>query len=357
MKSTIKELCGKNAGILLSLVVLIILVCEGGAVEKTIYVGPKQMDCVGVAPQKCLQAKEKSSEPYELFYDRIEGFCYQEGYNYVILVDETTVPNPPADASNNKWKLISVLSKMDSSGKSTAMNLENVSWSLDYYLNGQGETTCVLPSAGITARFEAGCVVGKAGCNNYFANYKATNGSLTIGLIASTMMMCSDEIMTQESCYLADLGRAANYNVLGGLLKISDDNDTLLLTYSEELVPSFINKTWMMTSYNNGKGGLVSSLQGTKVTAFFDDNGHVSGSAVCNQYSGTYQLNRSALELIGPLATTLKYCIQPEGIMDQEQEYLAALQSSASFEIEDRVLTIFDMNKTRMVTYGEEILS
>jgi hypothetical protein len=110
-----KELCSKNVRILLSLVILMIFIFDGVAVEKVIYVGPKQVDCVGVAPQKCLLVKENSSEPYSMFYGQIEGFSYEEGYEYVILVNETTVLNPPADASNKKWELISILSKVESS--------------------------------------------------------------------------------------------------------------------------------------------------------------------------------------------------------------------------------------------------
>ena len=41
--------------------------------------------------------KENPDEKYSLFYDQIEGFDYQEGFEYELVVQEEEVENPPAD--------------------------------------------------------------------------------------------------------------------------------------------------------------------------------------------------------------------------------------------------------------------
>ncbi|MGB5844296.1 MAG: DUF4377 domain-containing protein, partial [Anaerolineales bacterium] len=79
--------------------------------QKTIYVGPELVDCVGVAPQKCMQVKENPEDEYILFYDQIEGFEYEEGFEYQLIISEEQVEDPPADASSIKWTLVSVESK------------------------------------------------------------------------------------------------------------------------------------------------------------------------------------------------------------------------------------------------------
>ena len=80
-------------------------------VERTIYVGPLLVDCEGEGPQKCMLVKEKPEDDYTLFYDQIEGFEYEKGYEYKLIVKEELVENPPAGGSSLRWSLVSVESK------------------------------------------------------------------------------------------------------------------------------------------------------------------------------------------------------------------------------------------------------
>jgi hypothetical protein len=77
----------------------------------TLFVGAEQVDCVGVAPQQCLQVRSAPDQDYQLFYSDIKGFEYEPGYDYELLVQKNPVENPPADASSLKWRLIEVISK------------------------------------------------------------------------------------------------------------------------------------------------------------------------------------------------------------------------------------------------------
>jgi len=82
----------------------------------TLYVGPEQVDCVGVAPQQCLLVRESLEEDYSYFYSTIEGFDYEPGYAYELLVEKTPVENPPADGSSIRWTLVEVVAKVPASG-------------------------------------------------------------------------------------------------------------------------------------------------------------------------------------------------------------------------------------------------
>ncbi|MBE9138104.1 DUF4377 domain-containing protein [Nodosilinea sp. LEGE 07088] len=77
----------------------------------TLFVGPERVDCVGVAPQQCLQVRSTPDEDYQLFYSDIKGFEYVPGYDYELLVQKIPVENPPADASSIEWRLIDVVSQ------------------------------------------------------------------------------------------------------------------------------------------------------------------------------------------------------------------------------------------------------
>ena len=47
---------------------------------------PKTVDCIGVAPRKCLQIKEKLEDKWTLFYGEIEGFNYEPGNLYQVKI-------------------------------------------------------------------------------------------------------------------------------------------------------------------------------------------------------------------------------------------------------------------------------
>jgi heat shock protein HslJ len=81
-------------------------------VEKIIYVAPTQVDCTGVAPQKCLQVKEGTlDQDWKLHYSPIQGFDYEPGYTYRLRIRETAIANPPADGSSIAWTLMVIESK------------------------------------------------------------------------------------------------------------------------------------------------------------------------------------------------------------------------------------------------------
>lgn len=115
---------------------------------------------------------------------------------------------------------------------------------------------------------------------------------------------------------------------------------------SFERISNLEDKTWVLESYGE-QDNLQAVLEGTRITATFDSaEARVHGSAGCNSYSGDYHISKNNLSI--PLITSTEmYCLEPEGAMEQEQQYLTALRGAESFEIKDGKLYI---------TSGTEIL-
>ena len=320
-------------------------------VEKTIYVGPELVDCTGVAPQKCMLVKEDPDGEYTLFYDQIEGFNYEEGYEYELVVREEQVENPPADASSIKWILVEEVSKtpVESSGE---LELEGTDWMMVSYLNQDGELTPSLPGTSATALFQNGELNGNAGCNGYFGSYEVDGSNLSVGPLASTEMFCGSPpgVMDQELGYLSALGRAANYAIENEQLVIANEAGEIVLVYMVAEPKSLTGNLWQVISYNNGKEAVVSVILGTELSALFDEQGQLSGSAGCNNYTAAYEVEGENIT-IGPAATTRMMCSDPEGIMDQEAEYLTALEMAASYEFEEDRLILLDAEGRRVVNY------
>lgn len=59
----------------------------------------------------------------------------------------------------------------------------------------------------------------------------------------------------------------------------------------------------------------------------------MSGSAGCNNYRATYEVDKDNIS-IGPAAATRMFCPKPGGIMEQEVQYLAALETASTYLVE-----------------------
>jgi heat shock protein HslJ len=97
---------------------------------------------------------------------------------------------------------------------------------------------------------------------------------------------------------------------------------------------------WILQSYGES-GNPKDIITDTEITTeFVSSEGTVKGSAGCNSYFGGYELEGSQLSIPGPIGATEMYCAEPDGVMDQEQEYLATLQLAESYEINSDELRV-----------------
>jgi heat shock protein HslJ len=198
----------------------------------------------------------------------------------------------------------------------------------------------LLPGTSISIQFTAGGkLAGSSGCNQYSGTYTASGNTLQIGSdLASTMKACAQEIMDQESAYLKALGEVKTYSVTGDQLTLFDTKDKSILVYNARS-QDLSGTSWEVIAYNNGKQAVTSVLAGSSITAKFGGDGTLSGNGGCNNYNGTYTVTAKQIK-IGPLASTRMFCADPEGVMDQEALYLAALQTADTYKVEGTKLEL-----------------
>jgi heat shock protein HslJ len=77
-----------------------------------------------------------------------------------------------------------------------------------------------------------------------------------------------------------------------------------------------------------GGGGIIDR---SRATLAFGADGRISGSASCNNYAGSYALDRGALSFTSALVATQKACVP--SLMDQEQRFLAILGAACQVEL------------------------
>ena len=81
-------------------------------------------------------------------------------------------------------------------------------------------------------------------------------------------------------------------------------------------------------------------LFGVGVTAKFSENGNeISGSGGCNSYSGSYKADETSFNAEA-LSWTERGCLEPAGVMEQEERFLRLLSSAEAFAIGGLRLTV-----------------
>jgi heat shock protein HslJ/uncharacterized protein YraI len=221
----------------------------------------------------------------------------------------TSVPQPPAsfDLADTSWVMSSVSGDLP------------------------------LPGTTVTLQFGGdGTASGSDGCNRFSTTYTQDGASLTIKQpMASTMMACPEPVMNQATAFSNALGQTTNF--VGDEKQLILRSDSRILATLIAVSASLADTAWDVISYNNGREAVVGLITGTEITALFGAGGDLTGNAGCNEYFTSYEVSGNNIK-IGMLGQTMRFCAEPPGVMEQESEYLAALQSAATYGVEGDTL-------------------
>ena len=91
---------------------------------------------------------------------------------------------------------------------------------------------------------------------------------------------------------------------------------------------------WELTAIGNKR-----PIEGRPITMILE-NGSARGSAGCNTYGGEFKVHGDRIVFENIFATMMA-CPEPEGIMEQEQAYLAFLGAVDSFQVSENRLRLF----------------
>lgn len=224
-------------------------------------------------------------------------------------------------------------------GETDMMALEGPTWRLASVVDADGEMQTVPEGVEATATFADGAVSGSSGCNRFNAGYTTGGDRLTIERGMSTLMACPEPQETVEKAFVAALEATQAYRVEDGRLAWLDAEGREIATFKPLKHTALTGATWRAIFYNNGRGAAVSVLDGSTITATFGADGQVSGSAGCNRYHAAYSVKESSIAIQAPASTRMA-CSEPEGVMQQEQEYLNALPTAATYAIQGQRLEL-----------------
>ena len=194
-----------------------------------------------------------------------------------------------------------------------------------------------LPGAVLTLQLaKDGAATGSDGCNQFRTTYTQKDSSLTFKQpAASTLMACPEPVMKQSALYMDALAKTTTFMATERVLILFGGNEILATFVTES--QGLADTAWDVINFNNGRGAVVSVLPETELTVLFGADGSVTGSAGCNEYVASHLAISNTIKISAP-GTTLRFCAEPKGIMDQEFEFLNALESAATYNITGDVM-------------------
>jgi heat shock protein HslJ len=104
----------------------------------------------------------------------------------------------------------------------------------------------------------------------------------------------------------------------------------------DEVESQLLTTKWRLQSF-----GLVgeekSVIPDTKVTIQFGKDNKITGSAGCNSYFTSYEIGSHNSLSFGLIGSTRMFC---EGIMEQEVQYIKALENVSTFMVDQNSLKL-----------------
>ena len=194
--------------------------------KKIIYIAAHTAECQGVGPQQCMLIRESPDQEWEFFYDQIEGFAYEPGFEYEIEVEIETIKNPPADGSSLQYTLVETISKVRVQAEAFS----------DQKLEGDYEIIVLkdnvdLKNEKLTMHFDStnATVSGFAGCNQYKSSYEIEKNTITLDFPITTRKACPDK-MELEKSFMKSLSEVRTFQQDSGQLELRNEKGEAVIT-------------------------------------------------------------------------------------------------------------------------------
>lgn len=312
--------------------------------------------CRRMMEQTCFQIQKNGSKTWELFYDCIDGFEYEAGYRYEIIVKETPRPEPiPQDLSASTYSLEKIVSKTivpANNGKKYRFQVIE--------MNGKNiESTPVFLNYNDSLK----SVSGNSGCNGFGMDAKMGCGkkSLKTKTSMGTEIACSPEIMSVENEFLKSISNKKfklsqdekglwNWKTKGTtVLKLKPVAIKTEGKLTEEVnpgrgKPARTDDAW---NYFSGKRFKLIQLNGQNVAipeifiVFDNTNKTISGFTGCNKMNGSFGYEERSLQFKG-ISMTKMACVDGEKGAIETQLVKLLNSPLLTYDFAERVLNIYD---------------
>jgi heat shock protein HslJ len=187
-------------------------------VQRDLIIAAAPVACAGDPAATCLRVSEPSGDTWLMRFDEIEGFAYEPGFTWQVLVEEP--PLNQEQAVVPRLRLVRVVSKEPAAAAAEPGPLARA-WRLES-VTPAGSGTQAWPGSEITATFHVGggWVDGFAGCDRYLAALAVDGEKVKISAPTTTQELCAREAADRQRTYVQELAKALSYAVTGDSLEL-----------------------------------------------------------------------------------------------------------------------------------------
>ena len=200
-------------------------------IEHVYWINSARVDCQGVTPQTCYLVKKAANVEdgeWTYFYSQIEGFDFEPGNIYKLLVNEEQLPPEmaPADASSIKYTLVKVLEKT----ADERLRINDI-WALTH-VSGELINSDKLNTPTLEIKVAEMRAFGTDGCNNYFGGIKTLNAKeLKFAALAGTKKMCMN--MQLPNAFNVAISNTSFYKIESLKLTLLDAENKEILSFKK----------------------------------------------------------------------------------------------------------------------------
>lgn len=202
---------------------IVLIVCQSCSTGTRLMVSPLKTPC---ADATCLQVRENKNQDWVTLVSPIEGFTFEEGYEYELLVEKANKDSPLT--ADTKYKMKKIRTRKDFKSIIQEMKLANASWLMT---SSPERTSLMKYNMSLDVDATNNKISGKGPCNRFFATISFGYKNLRIENIAGTKIFCP-ESMADEKEYYKLLETVVSYEQANSLLMLKDHNNKTIFSFS-----------------------------------------------------------------------------------------------------------------------------
>ncbi len=177
---------------------------------KVLYIAANRVNCMDDTTKKCFLVRDNPTDQWTIFEHKIEGFVYEEGTEYCILLEIQTQgvsePAIPFDSTQIKYVLNEIKSKTVNQSvikeQSNSSIQDNSRWIL-YKLKTKNEIkTFSLAKENLEFNTAANKISGSTSCNTFSATYTKDEKNIAFSNIEVTKNTCRKHSNEPEFLYM-----------------------------------------------------------------------------------------------------------------------------------------------------------
>ena len=205
---------------------------------RKMFVGAKTVDCSGEGKNKCMMVKNSPEKNWEFFYDQIEGFKHEQGFEYQLLIEIVDLPEESKDGAFVKYVLKRIISKTPIDITKNAVvavpepaapinKSRATEWILTDFIYKDNGLEAKGFEATITMDFAQKKVFGQGPCNRYFGTLRdLEKNQVRFENIGNTKSIC--DFTDKEKAFFNLLPISNNYVIEGDRMYVYHGTELLL---------------------------------------------------------------------------------------------------------------------------------